>query len=143
NVNLGAHANLKLPFEKEVQDRQPERNLSHSPLFQVTFRLTNTPEKHLELPGLTIDAFDIETGVSSFDLVLEVAETLQGLSCTVTYHRDLFESATIARMLAHFQTLLEAILADPSRSVSDLPSLTEARRRQILVDWNDTAADFP
>ena len=142
-VTLGAHAHADLPFAKVVEELQPERNLSHSPLFQVTFRLTNTPEKHLELPGLTIDAFDIETGVSSFDLALEVAETLQGLSCTVTYHRDLFESATIARMLAHFQTLLEAILADPNRPVSDLPLLTEATRRQILVDWNDTAADFP
>src|SRR5207245_11157020 len=80
---------------------------------------------------------------SSFDLALEVAETLQGLSCMVTYNTDLFESATIARMLAHFQTLLEAILADPNRPVSDLPLLTEATRRQILLDWNETAAHFP
>src|SRR5207244_6799506 len=93
--------------------------------------------------ALPIFAFDIDTGVSSFDLALEVAETLQGLSCMVTYNTDLFESATIARMLAHLQTLLEAILADPNRPVSDLPLLTEATRRQILVDWNDTAADFP
>src|SRR5262249_25665730 len=142
-VTLGAHAHADLPFEKEVEELQPERNLSHSPLFQVTFELRTTPEKDLELPGLTIDSFDIDTGVSGFDLALEVAETVQGLSCMVTYNTDLFDAATIARMLAHFQTLLEEILADPNRPVSELPLLTEATRRQILVDWNDTAADFP
>ena len=141
-VTRGAHAHADLPFEKEVEELQPERSLSHSPLFQVTFQF-RTPETHLASSGLTIDSFDIDTGVLSVDLALEVAETLQGLSCRVAYNTDLFESATIARMLAHFQTLLEGILADLDRPVSELPLLIEATRRQILVDWNDTAADFP
>src|SRR5262249_47126755 len=140
---LDAAAPAGLPFEKVVEELQPERTLSHSPLFQVTFQLRNTPETHLQLPDLNIDSFDIDTGVSSVDLALEVAETVEGLLCMVKYHTDLFESATIARMLAHFDALLVGIVADPDRPVSDLPLLTDATRRQILVEWNDTAADFP
>ena len=59
------------------------------------------------------------------------------------YNTDLFEAATIARMLAHFQTLLEAVVADPEQRLSDLPLLTETERQQLLVEWNDTKTDHP
>src|SRR5207245_456479 len=137
-VTLGAHAHADLPFEKEVEELQPERNLSHSPLFQVTFRLTNTPEKHLELPGLTIDAFDIETGVSSFDLALEVAETLQGLSCHPSGHSS---PAHVHHGLVRIgQDCSDAAaLPDPPRG--DSGRSESARVGSAVIDRGDASSD--
>ncbi len=132
-VTLSAHAHADLPFEKLVEELEPERNLSRSPMFQMMFQMRNIPEKQPQLPGLKIGDFEIAIGVSSFDLSLEVAEPFQGLSCKFAYNTDLFESATMARMLAHFRTLLEGIVADPDRPVADLPLLSEAERRHLLV----------
>jgi amino acid adenylation domain-containing protein len=140
-VTRSAHAHAELPFAKLVEELHPERSLSQSPLFQVTFQLRD--EKDVELSGLKTELFDMDIGVSSFDLAWEVAENSEGLSCQAEYNTDLFDSATITRMLGHYQTLLQAIVADPDRPVSHLPLLTEAERHQLLVEWNDTSADFP
>ncbi|RMF31802.1 MAG: amino acid adenylation domain-containing protein, partial [Chloroflexi bacterium] len=142
-VTLGAYAHQDLPFEMLVDALQPERDMSHTPLFQVMFILQNAPVQGQELPGLTLSQVETHPGTSTFDLTLSMAEGPDGLEASVEYNTDLFDAATIRRMLDHFQTLLEAIAADPDRPIAELPLLTEAERRQLLVEWNDTATDHP
>jgi amino acid adenylation domain-containing protein len=143
DVTLGAYSHQDLPFEKLVEELRPERDLSRSPLFQVLFVLQNAPTAPLELTGLTLRPLRIERGTSMFDLTLFLYEGEEGLYTTVEYNTDLFEASTIQGMMSHFQTLLEAAVADPEQSVATLLLLTESERRQLLVEWNNTAADYP
>ncbi|MFB8791841.1 MAG: amino acid adenylation domain-containing protein [Potamolinea sp.] len=156
-VALGAYAHQDLPFEKLAQELHLERDLSVNSLFQVIFALQNAPMGTLELPGLRISAqqFDIET--TRFDLELhlwkssegfrslwgENWEHSQGLRGVVVYSSDLFDQATIARMVRHFHILLEGIVDNPQTRIADLPLLTVAERQQLLIEWNDTARDYP
>ena len=142
-VALGAYAHQDLPFEKLVEELQPERDMSHTPLFQVMFVFQNTPMEVLELPDLTLSPLEIETRIAQFDLALFMEDIEQGLIEVLEYNTDLFDAATIARLLGHFQALLESIVANPDQRLSDLPLLTEAERRQLLVEWNDTQAEYP
>ena len=142
-VALGAYAHQDVPFEKVVEELQPERNLSRSPFFQVMFALQNDPRETGKLAGLTVDPFDIHSGTAKFDVLLSLREDPAGLAAAIEYRSDLFELSTINRMLEHFQTLLKGIVADPDRRLSDLPLLTEAERHQVLVEWNNTEADYP
>jgi len=142
-VTLGAYAHQDLPFEMVVDELQPERNLSHSPLFQVMFVLQNMPMQPLTLPGLTLTPLDTDSGTAKFDLTLFMVETDQGLRGTVEYNTGLFDATTISRMMGHFQTLLEGIVADPEQRICNLPLLPEAEQHQLLVEWNDTEMDYP
>ena len=132
-----------LPFEKLVEELQPERDLSRNPLFQVMFVLQNTPRPFPQPAGLSIERVDVLTATSPFDLSLYLRERDGKLIGFFEYNTDLFESSTIERMIGHFKTLLEGIVADPEQPISTLPLLTEAERHQLLVEWNDTAADYP
>ena len=142
-VALGAYAHQDLPFEMLVDELQPARDMSHSPLFQVMFVLQNAPVQALELSELTLSPVETENGIAKFDLTLMMEERPEGLQGTVEYNTDLFDAATIERMVGHFQTLLEGIVADPDRPISTLPLLTAAEREQLLVGWNDTEAEYP
>jgi amino acid adenylation domain-containing protein/non-ribosomal peptide synthase protein (TIGR01720 family) len=135
-VALGAYAHQDVPFEKLVEELQPDRNLSQSPLFQVMFILQNTPQPTLELSGLAIEPWDIDNGAATFDLTLSLQETPQGLSTSWEYNTDRFDAETIARMLGHWQTLLEGIIANPQAHLSELPLLTQTER-QRLVGWGN------
>src|SRR5262245_6955480 len=86
---------------------------------------------------------ELESGVSKFDLSLSLSDRGEDISGRLQYNTDLFDEPTIARMLRHFQVLLEGIVADPNRRISDLPSLTEAEKDQLLVEWNETGRDYP
>jgi hypothetical protein len=110
-VTLEAFAHQDVPLEKLVEALQPERGLSHTPLFQVLFVLQNVPTEPLSLSGLTLTLLEIESGTAKFDLTLVMAETAQGLQGMWEYNRDLFDATTIARMARHFQTLLERIVS--------------------------------
>ena len=142
-VCRGAYAHQDLPFEKLVETLQPMRDMSHHPIFQVMFALQNMPRPSLKLAGLTMTPVEVHSGTAMFDLTLFMVEREQGLAGTFEYSTDLFDAATISRMMAHFQKLLDAIIADPEMRFSDLALLTEAERRRLLVDWNDTKADYP
>ena len=142
-VALGAYAHQDLPFEKLVEELQPERNLSHAPLFQVLFVLQNAPTSALELPGLMVSRVRVDKGSAKFDLTLTLVEGTNGLRGTVEYNTDLFDAATITRLLGHFQTMLEGIVADPGQRLSALPLMTAAERQQLLVEWNDTMRAYP
>jgi amino acid adenylation domain-containing protein len=140
---LGAYAHQDLPFEKLVEELQPERTLSHSPLFQVMFILQNTPRSALELSGLTLNPLEVDSGAAKFDLTLSMVEETEGLHGELEYDTDLFDAATIERMAGHFHTVLEGIVADPEQRLSELPLLTAAERHQLLEEWNDTKTDYP
>jgi len=138
DVALGAYSHQDLPFEKLVEALQPERHLHVNPLFQVMFIFQDASNKTLTLPGLTVSNLPKRIGTEQFDLTLSMYETAAGLNGYLTYNADLFESATIERMIGHFQTLLEGIVANPEMTISQLPLLTDTERQQLLVDWNDT-----
>ncbi|BAZ14305.1 amino acid adenylation domain-containing protein [Calothrix sp. NIES-4071] len=135
SVTLGAYAHQDLPFEKLVESLQPERSLSYHPLFQVAFSLQNTPVEALELPGLTFEVFEIENYTAKLDLEFHLWQD-QGINVQVVYSTDLFDGATITRMLGHFQTLLESIVANPHQRVSDLQILTDVELHQLLIEFN-------
>ncbi len=137
-VTLAAYAHQDLPFERLVEELRPERDLSRTPLFQVMFVLQNTGLAPVKLPGLTLRLQELETGTSKFDLLLALGEAPDGLGGEFEYNTDLFDAATIDRMIEHFRTLLEGIVANPEGRVSALPLLSAAEREQVLLGWNDT-----
>ena len=136
---LDAYAHQDVPFEQLVEALQVPRSLSTTPLFQVMFVVQNAPIDPLVLPDLTLQAIPVASQTAKFDLALSVAETASGLAGMWEYNTDLFEASTIARMSAHFATLLEGIAADPSQRVAYLPLLSTSERAQLLVEWNHTA----
>lgn len=142
-VALEAYAHQDMPFEKLVEEIQPERNLSRQALFQVMFVLHNAPRTELEIAGLSIDAMRVHNRTAKFDLLFSIREEEEGLRCVMEYSTDLFDDATITRMLGQFQTLLRGIVADPEQRISDLPLLTDAEELQLLSQWNETRADYP
>ncbi|WP_164003052.1 non-ribosomal peptide synthetase, partial [Pyxidicoccus caerfyrddinensis] len=141
-ATLGAYAHQDVPFEELVRVLNPERSLAHAPIFQVKLVLQNTPTIELRVPGLTFRGAENDTGSSKFDLTLSIQEGPEGLACMANYSTDLFLANTMARMLAHLQVLLEAAVAHPDTHLSSLPLLTEAERRRVLLDWNDTDAQL-
>jgi amino acid adenylation domain-containing protein len=140
---LDAYEHQVLPFEKLVEELQPERSLRYSPLFQVMFILQNAPNAGLEFQSLSVSPVRLDTETARFDLTLSIHETAPGLSGALQYNTDLFHDATITRMIGHFQILLKGIVADADLRISDLPILTEAEKHQLLVEWNDTKTDYP
>ena len=141
---LDAYAHQDLPFEKLVEELAPKRDLSRNPLFQVCFTKGIREALELQFAGLEpgkVVATDTET--AKFDLDIEVVEKLGKTFCLVHYATDLFDAATIERLVGHWRVLLEAIVADPGQAISQLPLLTEAERHQLLVEWNDTAVEYP
>ena len=140
-VALGAYAHQDLPFEKLVDELQPQRSLSYTPLFQVMFALQNAPMSALELPGLSLSLLASESDSTKFDLTLLMTETAQGLVGNLEYNTDLFELSTISRMAEHLQTLLFGIVADPQQRLSELTLLTQAEKA-LLVQWNDTSVEY-
>ena len=140
---LDAYAHQDLPFEKLIEELQPERDLSRNPLFQVMFVLQNTPMPVQEVSGLTLRALEVDSGMAMFDIFLSIAESQEGLTGFLEYNTDLLDSVTITRLIENFQTLLEGIVTNPNQKISELPLLTANEREQLLVEWNDTCSDYP
>jgi hypothetical protein len=142
-VCLDAYAHQEIPFEKLVEELNPRRELNRNPLFQAMFVLQNTPSHSSKPAGLALTPIEIDNQTAQFELSLYLRERAGRLIGFFEYATDLFESATIERMAGHFQILLAGIVASPEQSISTLPLLTQAERRQLLVEWNATAADCP
>ena len=140
-MTLGAFAHQDVPFEKLVEELQPERDLSHTPLVQVMFALQNTPESALDLPGLTLAGVEADNGTARFDLALNAWETEHGVAGFLRYKSDLFDAASVERLLGHFQNLLASIVLNPDARVDELKLLTAAEQKQLQV-WNATEADY-
>ncbi|HLL45660.1 MAG TPA: amino acid adenylation domain-containing protein, partial [Longimicrobiaceae bacterium] len=135
---LGAYAHQDLPFEKLVDEVQPERDLSRNPLFQVMFALQNAPGSELELPGLRLTWEPPKSGTSKFDVMLWAQERDGELDACFEYNTDLFDAPTIHRLERHYRRVLDTVLADPDVRLSELPLLADDER-DLLAAWNDTA----
>jgi amino acid adenylation domain-containing protein len=142
-VTLGAYENQEVPFEKLVAELQPERSLSHSPLFQVSFALQNAEGRGGALAGLSVSGVEAERASAKFDLALVLAATSQGLRGVLSYSTDLFERGTVDRMLGHLERVLEQVAADPDVRLSRLELLGDAERALVLEEWNRTEAEHP
>ena len=142
-VALGAYAHQDLPFEMLVEELQPERDLNHTPLFQVMFVLQNAPRQTLELSDLRLSLQDTSSGTSKFDLTLFVQPSGDGLLASVEYSTDLFDANMMRRLLGHFRVLLEGITANPELRVAELPLLTEAEQNELVYARNETTAGYP
>jgi amino acid adenylation domain-containing protein len=142
-ATLGAYEHQEMPFERLVAELQPERSLSHSPLFQVMFAQQNAVDRGVALPGLEVSEAGAELATSKFDLFLTARATAQGLRVGLTYSTDLFERGTAVRMLGHLARVLEQVAADPDVRLSRLQLLGEAERALVLRAWNGTEAEVP
>jgi amino acid adenylation domain-containing protein len=141
-TTLDAYAHPNVPFEFLVERLQPTRDMSRNPLVQVSLVFQNTPFPVSQIDDLQLQQMETEVGTARFELEVFLWEENGALRGAFAYFTDLFEAETIARLVGHFETLLTAIADDANRRVSELPLLTDHQRRQLLVDWNATAADF-
>ena len=139
-VTLDAHRNQDLPFEEVLRALQTSRSIDRNTLFQVMFILQNPSMKAPAFPGLSLRFMDMDPGIARVDLLLELMEEEERLGGWLEYSTDLFDAATMARMAAHLQTLLEAIVADPEQRISRLCLLPADERKRVLIDWNDSRA---
>ena len=139
-VTLDAYANQDVPFQKLVEVLRPERHLGHHPLFQVLFVL-EPPTPALE-SGWSLRPLIVNTGTSNMDMTLSLDDRPEGLVGYFEYNSDLFDAATIVRMVGHFQTVLEAVVANPAQKLRELPLLTAAEKQQLQA-WNDTQTNYP
>ncbi|MGL5796126.1 MAG: amino acid adenylation domain-containing protein, partial [Waterburya sp.] len=155
-VTLEGYANEDLPFDKVVEVLKPERNLSYNPLFQVMFSFHDALLPELRLPGLTIKQHETVNNKSAkFDLDIVVIPRSEqrvgrnsqeqvkgietdGITLVWEYNSDLFDAATVDRMMEHYQILLEGIVANPEQPISQYPLLTSEQQQQLLVEWNQT-----
>ncbi len=150
---IAAYDRQDLPFEKLVEELQEERDLSRNPLFQVVFALQNAPMQPLELPGITLNPLKFEVTTTRFDLELHLweqgyglsglwEEQTEGISGFLAYNTDLFDKRAISQFLAHFQTLLKGIVANPDTPIADLPLLSATESYQLVKEWNQTSCTY-
>ncbi len=140
---LSAYAHQDLPFEQLVEVLQPDRDMSHAPIFQVAFILQNAPFDRMELPGVTIHPFGGENKTAKYDLSLYCIEAEDGIRLSFEYNTDLFKKETIERMIGHYRNLLEQALADMKKPLDNLRYLAEAERELLFKKWNATERAFP
>ena len=140
---MSAFCHQDLPFEKLVEELNPERKANRSPLFQVMFSFQNMPEPELAANGTKFTTVEIDSDGAKFDLTLEVNESRNGISIGFEYARDLFTAATIDRMLTHFLNLVTGMVADPAQTIADIELMSTVERQQLLVEWNSDRIEYP
>jgi amino acid adenylation domain-containing protein/non-ribosomal peptide synthase protein (TIGR01720 family) len=139
NTTLEAYTNQDLPFDRLVEELQPQRDLSRTPLFQVMFDLRQAPLGAVAAPELRLEPLSVGTGAAQFELSLTAGEAGGAWEVDAEYNRDLFDATTVRRLLRHFEMLLHGVAAEPHARLSELPLLGAGERHQLLVEWNDTA----
>jgi len=142
-TTLEAYAHQDVPFEKLVEVLKPARDLTRTPLFQVMFVLQNVPWTELELGAAKMLPFSVTTGTAQFEISLVLVETGSGMEGFVEYNTDLFEAASVTRMIDHYRILLSGIVAKPDQPIAVLPLLAANELKQIVEEWNRTTVDFP
>ena len=136
-VTLGAHAQQDLPFERLVEELQPDRSLGSTPLFQVLLSFQNAPAAPVELPGLSLSRLPAASGAARIDLALSAVLSGERLFLSAEYATDLFDPGTVQRLLVRLETLTAAAMAHPDRCWSALSTLPAAEHHQVLSEWND------
>jgi amino acid adenylation domain-containing protein len=139
---LEAYAHQDLPFSKLVAELQPERDLNRNPLVQVIFGLQNTPDEGLELQGVKLQTFGGVEVVREYDLFVQFQENKRGITGSILYNTDLFESGTIARMTTHLERVLAGFIKNPGQRLSEVDLLSEAEREQLVVGWNSAQTEY-
>ena len=132
-----------VPFEKIVEELQPERALDRNPLVQILFMCHKANIQPIVLPDISFNPFLVDRKGAQFDMTFYLLERDEGLRVGCEYRRDLFEQTDIRRFLEHYQTLLYGIVSNPDTPICELPLLREEERHQVLAAWNDTAVDYP
>ncbi|XSS61408.1 amino acid adenylation domain-containing protein [Pseudomonas sp. B11] len=143
---LEAQAHQDLPFEQLVEALQPERSLSHNPLFQVMFNHQANAQAdagETQLPGLRVASLEWDNQSAQFDLSLDTQETAEDIWASLTYATDLFTHASIERLARHWQNLLRSAVADPTLPIQDLALLEAEERQRIVHQWNATERGYP
>ena len=133
-ATLGASLYQDLPFERLVDIVQPERSLSHTPLFQVMFAYQNAPTAAIDLPGLSIEPLDLHSATSKFDFTLELMESSRGLEAVVEFSTDLFDPATVERFASALRILFSAVAEETGARLGELPVLSVAERFSLLYE---------
>ncbi|MEI7835062.1 MAG: condensation domain-containing protein, partial [Planctomycetota bacterium] len=139
---LAGCENQDVPFDMLVADLKPDRSRLHMPLVQTMFGYQPARQEALDLPGVTITPAPAETGTSKVDLIAELLDRPEGLLVRLEFNTDVFDRATIERLGGHYRRLLEAIVADPHRSILRLPMLDEPEERRILTEWNRPPTEY-
>ncbi|MEM7584768.1 MAG: amino acid adenylation domain-containing protein [Acidobacteriota bacterium] len=138
-LSIEALAHQDLPFERLVEELQPDRHLSHSPLFQVVFDFLSHTGDGLRLGELELSSLAVDRGTAMYDLLLMLEERADGSwEAGLQWNVDLFETTTMLRFLGHFETLIHGLLAEPDQRVSELPLLDVAEAQQIIIERNET-----
>ena len=144
SLTLNAYAHQDIPFEQVVDIVKPERSLGHSPLFQAMIAMNNTPSVgELTLPGLTLSGMELQHGTTQFDLSLSLTDTGENIIGGLEYATELFDRASIERIIGHYQTLLTGIVADEQQRIGQLPLLSQAEYQQLISGFNATAQAYP
>src|SRR5205823_10324055 len=134
---LDAYDHQDLPFEKLVEDLEHGRDLSRAPIFQTIFILETSPPPPPPMQGLQVEILDFDTPTAKNDLILILAEDSGGLKVKLEYRTDLFTKRTIDRFFTRYQTLLEAMVADPQQPITKL-AMCAPQEREQLAAWNQT-----
>jgi amino acid adenylation domain-containing protein len=141
-TTLAGYGNQDVPFEKVVEELNPPRNLSQSPVFQAMLVLQNIPRGEFELPDLTLAPLPKWVNAEPFDLTVSLQEVKDEVIGLFSYASDLFDRSTIERWVAYFKAALTGMVRDAGQQVGAIPLLGEAERRQIIVDFNDTRVEY-
>ncbi|HZW78928.1 MAG TPA: amino acid adenylation domain-containing protein [Candidatus Deferrimicrobiaceae bacterium] len=140
-VTEKASLHQQVLFETLVKQMRLGRDMSRQPLFQIMFSMQDADAAGFSTSA-GVSLFAVESAAEQFDLSVEYAIKGNGIEATFSYSSDLFDAATIQRMMGHFHVLLEAAAGDPGIKLANMPMLSGRERHQLLVEWNDTAVDY-
>ncbi|PFY82408.1 condensation domain-containing protein, partial [Bacillus pseudomycoides] len=140
---LKAQEYQDVPFEKVVEVLQPERNASHSPIFQTMFTLQTHSRKLPKILDHSLEPIPSYMAVAKFDLTVVMEETEEGLQVAFEYNTDLFNASTINRMAKHFEPWLSEVMDSPQKSIGSLKLMSKGEEKQLLKEWNDTRVEYP
>jgi amino acid adenylation domain-containing protein/non-ribosomal peptide synthase protein (TIGR01720 family) len=141
---LDAYANQDVPFEHLVDALKVPRDISRTPVFQVMLVMQNVKDPvRLEMPGIAAEEVETASDMAKFDLAVILAESEGDLEGLVEYNTDLFDTATVERMISHFEALLSSAVEQPEQEVGLMPMLTPVEEQTVLFDWNRLAGSWP
>ncbi|MHB2147695.1 amino acid adenylation domain-containing protein [Calditrichota bacterium LG25] len=140
---LGAFAHQDLPFEKVVDAIQPDRDVAHTPLFQVMFMLQNLPAGTQQISDITIEPMSVENGLSQFELTLALTEVEDGINGSLEYNTDLFKAQTMRRFIDHFLFIVEQMISHPHKTLKQISLVSEEELKALKGVWQETAREIP
>lgn len=140
---LSAFEHQDMPFSLLVDALKVPRDLSHNPIFQVSFALIGKAPPFPDVDDLSVSPINSDNRTAKFDITLDFFEDADGLSGSIEYNTDLFEASTIARMAGHYQTLVNSAVAEPERPIAELELLTAEERQTLLFSWNPVSPLAP